>query len=344
MKKQLLFLFLPALISGIYFFYSFSDNQPKVFTSKDFQEWRIEQKKDKKPSYGNPDKAMEWYYEQRAYPIGYIPENWRDVALQHISRNNISDLYEKTTAALSWTQLGPGNIGGRIRSIKVHPNDPNTVYIGSVGGGVWKTIDGGLSWVPLKDDMENLAVCALAIDPDNPNIVYAGTGEGFFNTDALRGEGIFKTTDAGATWNRLASTNNSEFYYVNKLIIDNSTDMLYAATRNGLYKSGDGGASFTQMIGGGDVHCTDVEISYTSPTTIFTSFGVFNQSAIWRSTNGGSSFEFNLSQTDKGRIELATSASNPTLVYASFMDLNTSGVDLLAYSTNSGDNWFSTTV
>ncbi|OGU72939.1 MAG: hypothetical protein A2V93_05420 [Ignavibacteria bacterium RBG_16_34_14] len=346
MKRKSLLLFVTAIIVFVFAFYSFRDHSPQVLTSKDFQEWRIEQKKHKKPNYGNPDEAMKWYYEQRAYPIGYIPENWKEEAMQHISQYNISGIYEKTTAALNWTQLGPGNIGGRIRSIAVHPTDPNTVYIGSVGGGVWKTVDGGLSWTALKDDMENLAVCALAIDPTNPNIIYAGTGEGFFNGDALRGEGIFKTTDAGATWNRLSSTNNSEFYYVNKLVIDNSTNIIYAATRKGLYKSTDGGASFTQLVGGSgqDVHCTDIEISYTSPSTIYTAFGIFNQGEIWRSTNGGTSFEFNFNQTDHGRIELATSTSNSTLVYASFMDLNTNGVGIIAYSTNSGNNWFSKTV
>jgi photosystem II stability/assembly factor-like uncharacterized protein len=343
MKKQLLFLLVPALISAVYFF-QFSS--PQVFTSKDFLEWKIEQKKNKKLNPGYPDKAMQWYFEQRAYPLGYIPDNWREEAIQHISRHNIAGANEKITTALNWTQLGPGNFGGRIRSIVVHPSDPNTVYLGSVGGGVWKTIDGGLSWTPLNDYMENIAVCALAIDPNNPNIVYAGTGEGFFNVDALRGEGIFKTTDAGTTWNRLASTYNSDFYYVNKLVIDNSTGAIYAATRKGLYKSTNGGVNFLQMIGGGgsDVHCTDIEIAYTSPSAIYASFGMFNQSEIWRSTDGGSSFQANFSYTDHGRIELATSATNTNLVYASFLDLNTSGVGLLAYSTNKGDNWFSKTV
>src|SRR4030067_3824795 len=143
MKRKSLLLFVTAIIVFVFAFYSFRDHSPQVFTSKDFQEWKIEQKKHKKPNYGNPDEAMKWYYEQRAYPIGYIPENWKEEAMQHISQYNISGIYEKTTAALNWTQLGPGNIGGRIRSIAVHPTDPNTVYIGSVGGGVWKTVDGG---------------------------------------------------------------------------------------------------------------------------------------------------------------------------------------------------------
>ncbi|MCK7516808.1 MAG: hypothetical protein MZV64_03350 [Ignavibacteriales bacterium] len=72
--------------------------------------------------------------------------------------------------------------------------------------------------------MENLAVCTMVMDPTNTNVLYAGTGEGYFNVDAIRGAGIFKTTDAGATWNRLSATNNSSFYYVNKLVIDQTTN------------------------------------------------------------------------------------------------------------------------
>ena len=244
--------------------------------------------------------------------------------------------------ALSWTQLGPGNIGGRIRSIVVHPTDPNTVYLGSVSGGVWKTTNGGSSWFPLKDNMENLAVCSMVMDPTNSNILYAGTGEGFFNVDAIRGAGIFKTTDAGTTWNRLTSTNNSNFYYVNKLVIDQSTNAIYAATRKGLFRSTDGGSIFSGLLvgnGGADVHCMDIEIAYTSPTTIYATFGLFNDAQIWRSIDGGSSFTANLGQSGQGRIEVAVSASNPLIAIASFCDLNTNGVTLMAQTDDGGDNW-----
>ena len=96
--------------------------------------------------------------------------------------------------------------------------------------------------------MENLAVCSLVIDPNNPNTIYAGTGEGFFNIDAIRGEGIFKSTDAGANWIQLSSTNNSNFYFVNKLVFDGTTNILWAGTRTGLFNSSNGGDSFTGAI------------------------------------------------------------------------------------------------
>lgn len=106
----------------------------------------------------------------------------------------------------SWTPLGPGNVGGRTRALVIDPRAPRTMYAGGVAGGVWKTTDGGVSWRPLDDLMANLAVSSLAMDPSNSRIVYAGTGEGYYNSDAVRGAGIFKTTDGGLTWTRLPAT------------------------------------------------------------------------------------------------------------------------------------------
>ncbi len=344
MNSKLSVLMLTGIVTISFLFFDDILFHKDEATMKDFIEWKIEKKKNKKPTYGMPDKAMQWYFEQRSYPQGFIPIGWRDEALRHIEENNI---FLNGSEALNWTQLGPGNIGGRIRSIVVHPTDPNTIYLGSVGGGVWKTTNGGTSWFPLKDNMENLAVCSMVMDPTNPNVIYAGTGEGFFNLDAIRGEGIFKTTDAGATWTRLSSTNNSNFYYVNKLMIDNTNNRIYAATRKGLYASTDGGSSFSGLLvgtGGADVHCMDVEIAYTSPTTIYASFGLFNDAFLYRSTDGGSNFSPNLSQTGHGRIEIATSASNPLIAIISFLDLSTNGVSVMGRTSDGGGNWFTMTV
>jgi photosystem II stability/assembly factor-like uncharacterized protein len=216
---------------------------------------------------------------------------------------------------------------------------------------VWKTTNGGSSWFPLKDEMENLAVCSMVMDPNNPDIIYAGTGEGYFNIDAIRGAGIFKTTNAGNTWTQLSSTNNSNFHYVNKMVFDNTTNTLWVAARAALYKSVNGGSSFTTVVsgGGGSNGCMDVEIAYTSPTTIYATFGQLNQSQIWRSTDAGNTWFQNYSVSNTGRIELATSQSNPNFAYASFLDLNSAsssyyGVSYMAMTTDAGNSWNSITV
>ena len=103
-----------------------------------------------------------------------------------------------------------------------------------MAGGVWKTTDSGANWTPLGDLFANMAVCSLVIDPTNPQILYAGTGEGFFNGDAVRGAGIFKTTDGGSTWTQLSATTTSDFYYVNRMAVSpNDHNRIYAATRTG---------------------------------------------------------------------------------------------------------------
>ena len=84
----------------------------------------------------------------------------------------------------------------------------------------WRSTNGGTTWTPLDDMMANLAVCSLVMDPTNSNVIYAGTGEGFNNIDAIRGDGIFKTTNGGSNWTQLASTHaNADFHFVNGLVM-----------------------------------------------------------------------------------------------------------------------------
>lgn len=343
MKNKKQFLFLIAAFAAAFLFHTFSVK--KELTHGDFLAWKIEQKaKKKNPNPGYPDKAMQWFYEQRAYPQGFIPVGWREEAMTHIekyNRNNSSP----ATDALTWSALGPGNVGGRLRSILVHPSNSQIIYVGSVSGGIWKTTTGGSSWVPLKDNMENLAVVTLTFEGSNANTIYAGTGEGFFNVDAVRGAGIFKSTDAGATWAQLSATNNSSFYYVQKLEYDASTGTLWAATRKGLFKSSNGGTSFTQVLSGsGDIYVMDLEIANTAPTTIYAGVGHLSQSAVWRSTDAGSNWSEVRSVSGMGRIELAVSQSSPGTVYASMLNLSTYGVGNISKSTNSGTSWTNVTV
>ncbi|PYQ97679.1 MAG: hypothetical protein DMF97_13630 [Acidobacteria bacterium] len=121
------------------------------------------------------------------------------------------------------------------------------MFAGGVGGGIWKTINGGASWSPLDDFMAVLSVASLAINPITPAAMYAGTGEGYLNGDSLRGDGIFKSTDSGTTWTQLASTANSSFWQVNRLVVSPNGSVLLAATRSGLFRSTNAGVSFTRV-------------------------------------------------------------------------------------------------
>ncbi|MGD9253873.1 MAG: hypothetical protein PVG92_08080, partial [Holophagae bacterium] len=121
----------------------------------------------------------------------------------------------------TWEDLGPGNIGGRTRTLVINPEDPEMMYLGGVSGGVWKTTDGGDSWLPISDALANIAINSMAMHPDDPDVLYVGTGEGYFREVVrgtwlpLRGAGIFVTTDGGSSWERLPSTTTEDFHWVN---------------------------------------------------------------------------------------------------------------------------------
>lgn len=170
-------------------------------------------------------------------------------------------------ALVNWQSLGPGNVGGRVRSLVIHPTTPQRMWVAASSGGIWKTENGGASWSETSFPGV-LSVACMAMDPTNPNILYAGTGEGFFNasegssnTAVARGAGVYKSFDAGATWSQLASTAN--FGFVNRIAIDpRNTQKLFLATESGLYRSANGGILWVGVIlpSHGDSDVYDVRI------------------------------------------------------------------------------------
>lgn len=219
-----------------------------------------------------------------------------------------------------WSSLGPGNIGGRTRSIVIHPTVHNTMWIGSVGGGVWRTDNGGQSWAPVDDLMANLAVCCMVMDPTNPNIIYGGTGEGFSNADALRGAGIFRTTD-GTTWSQLSATTGQNFQAVNRLAMSRNGKVLLAGTKRGIFLSADvDRLTWTNVLvdAVGDVRF------HPSNNTRAVAGGLDNGQAYY-STDGGQTWKVATHATLwSGRVELTYARKNPDIVYAS-VQMNNGG-------------------
>jgi regulation of enolase protein 1 (concanavalin A-like superfamily) len=213
-----------------------------------------------------------------------------------------------------WTPLGPGNVGGRVRSILVHPTTPATMFAGSVGGGIWKTLDGGASWAPVADFMANLAVTSMVFHPTNPSIMYAATGEGYNNADAIRGAGIFKSTDGGTTWNQLAATADVSFHYVLRLAISPDGRVLLAGTRMGLFRSTDGGTSFTRTSGP-----VAVDIDF-HPTNAMRAVAGDRGGRAWVTADGGVTWVQAALALPAGmgsnRVEIAYARATPDVVYA----------------------------
>lgn len=264
-----------------------------------------------------------------------------------------------TTAGIAndrWTSLGPGNIGGRIRSIVVHPEEPDTMWVGSVGGGIWNTADGGATWHAVNDFAGNLGVSSLVMDPADPNTMYAGTGEGFFCSDAARGYGVFKSTDGGYTWNHLFSTTPSNdtgcssdynWYHVNRLSISLNRVIL-AATRGyngncgGIYRSADGGATWTSSFTG---RITDVLFDPNDPNNALANAINYNfeteqwESYILRSGDSGQSWTIvSTFAASDGRVELAYAKSDSRIAYAAYDD-GSSRAGTIYKSADGGLTW-----
>ena len=209
----------------------------------------------------------------------------------------------------SWRWLGPGNVGGRIRSIVVHPAKPGTVFAGSVGGGIWKTTNGGSSWAPVDDFMPVLSVSSLVFNPSNPNLMFAGTGEGYGNADSLRGAGIFKSADGGTTWTQLTQT-ATQFSAVTRLAISPSGAVILAGTNTGLWRSTNG-ATFTWINSG--LTPQDVDFNPLNGRRAIAA----GDGAVAYSWDGGLTWQRSGGvPTGAGRIELAFARSQPDTIYA----------------------------
>jgi hypothetical protein len=227
----------------------------------------------------------------------------------------------------AWTPLGPGNIGGRTRIIRYHPTRHTTIFAAGVSGGIWRSDDDGGSWQVTGDGLANLAVNALVIDPRQPDVMYAGTGEGYMREDVrgtglpLRGSGIFVTRNGGVTWDRLSSTLTDDFLWVNDLEIGvGDSRRLYAATRTGVWRSSDAGATWTQILSttvrGG---CLDLALRPDQPSDVlFASCGTYEQATVYRfaTASSGGAPEVVLSEPNMGRTSLAIAPSAPDIMYA----------------------------
>jgi photosystem II stability/assembly factor-like uncharacterized protein len=296
------------------------------------------------PKSGKPDEATKWFYEQRAYPGNQIPFGWRENALSHIQKHNLSKSLKPT---VGWNSVGPYNVGGRVRAIAIANVDPNIVYASSVSGGVFKSTNGGSAWTPTSDQAANLAVSSIVIDPTNNNIIYAGTGEGFFNYDAIRGEGVLKSTDAGASWTILKnfSGGSSYPYYINDLYLrPDSVNILYAASNYGLFKTTNSGSSWVYIHqGSSSSRATQIVSDPTNPLTFFVCYGNHTQDGIYKTTNGGANFTkltTGFPTAGYNRIALSISKSNPAILCASLDSASTHYTHSIQKSTDGGASWF----
>lgn len=265
------------------------------------------QKKKQTPEQGGL-KPSEQFYAMRDYP-DFRP----DITMYSLALRQAHDAVQQrgpqNGISAPWQLEGPANIGARINCIAVHPVNQNIIYIGYSGGGIWKTTDGGNFWFPIFDDQTFLAISDIAIDPQNPNVIYAGTGDLNISGYPFIGDGVWKSTNAGATWEHLGLKTQS---IISRII----------------------------------VHPTDPNTLFASSTGI--PFEANNDRGLYRSTNGGQSWEQVLFVSEQaGIIDMEIDPQNPDVLYAASWDRVRNNQQSIVSgpngriwkSTDGGDNW-----
>lgn len=168
----------------------------------------------------------------------------------------------------TWFNLGPANVAGRVLCIEVHPENSDIVFAGFASGGLWKTTDSGANWTPLGDFLPTLAVGALEIDVNNPDRMWMATGEGWGNVDAVHGVGLLVSTDGGDNWDLTGLNYDiSQGVDLYEIEYNPATGTLLVGADNGLWRSTDGGDTWTEVMTLGQ--WKDVELKKGSTSTVF---------------------------------------------------------------------------
>jgi photosystem II stability/assembly factor-like uncharacterized protein len=241
-------------------------------------------------------------------------------SLRQMRRPGMSDLAVETRLG-TWEELGPGNIGGRTRALVIEKEDPRVMYAAGVAGGVWKTEDGGRTWAPLDDLMANLGVTSLAMNPGNSDVLYAGTGE-IQAADGVRGAGIFRTDNGGASWDQLANTKSEDFHLVSDIVVSSQDpSRVYTATGTGVWRSLNEGKDWARILDTqGQGGCLDLALRTDKTTDVLFAACQMapGRSSVLRNpaAEGTGSWEEVLSEGDMGRTSLALAPSNQEVIYA----------------------------
>ena len=260
---------------------------------------------------------------------------------------------------LEFRSIGPSLTTGRISDLEIDPNNSNVWYLTVGSGGLWKTVNRGNTWVPIFDEYPSYSLGAVVVDPKDSNVVWLGTGENTHNRSTSWGDGVYKSTDAGATWHQVGLADSQK---IQKILIDpRDSDVVYVAAPGplwnpggdrGLFKTSDGGESWQRVLHvSNDTGITDAAFKPDDPDVIYAAayqrrrrnamtIAGGPEAGIFRSTDAGASWERienGLPEVEKGRIALGVDARNPDRIYAMVVARGDAGGFFL--SDNTGDSW-----
>jgi len=303
---------------------------------------------------------VDHFFLQRSWPDLKPDIRAFDQALVSIKNNEANRVTFIPGFDHSWQLEGPSNIGGRINTVLIHPTNTQIIYVGCATGGIFKTTDGGSSWLPIFDDQSFLPIGCLVFEPGNPSTIYAGTGDPNISGFPFIGDGVWKSTDDGSTWTHLGLTDQR---IVSRIAINPTNTLeIYVATmgipfeRNndrGLYKSADGGATWSQVLFiSDDAGVIDMVMDPSNPLVIYAagwnrirnneeSLGIGPAAKVYKTIDGGATWTIlanGLPSIDMSRIGLAISQSNPNTLYAAYVDDSYSFHGIYK-TTDGGLNW-----
>jgi photosystem II stability/assembly factor-like uncharacterized protein len=270
-----------------------------------------------------------------------------------------SETIRKAASGLSLRGIGPALMGGRIADIAVSPEHPSHWYVAAGSGNLWKTTNAGITWQPVFDDQASYSIGTVSIDPNQSSTVWVGTGENVSGRHVGWGDGIYKSVDAGKTWQNMGLKKSE---HIGKILVDprNSDVVLVAAEGplwsaggdRGVYKTVDGGKNWEQVLKiDENTGVTDLEFDPSNPDVVYaaayqrrrttwTLMAGGPNSGIYKSSDNGDSWrqvKTGLPKGDMGKIGLAVTPANPQLVYATIeADNSEKG---FYRSTDKGESW-----
>ena len=315
----------------------------------------------------NAFKRLKWFYRPRLNELGIFPKEFideqKEIELSKIQSDNGNSLYQ-------WTNIGPvgidfigdymvphwGIVSGRVRGLAVHPANPAIVYAGAGGGGIWKSINGGQTWIDKSGGMNMITFGSIAIDPSNPEVIYAGTGEYVWvlTERFYSGDGLYKSTNGGDNWVKI----NAEFGIVthftdvavsphnpNIVMSAIAVNLQNAGPNCGIWRSSNAGINWTRILS--MEGAWDVAFHPTNPGIVYAASGSVNSEAgFYISTDAGLTFSKSntgLPPSNRiGRIQFDVSQSDPSVIYSVIYDTIpvSGGFKSCAYkSVNGGTSW-----
>lgn len=300
--------------------------------------------------------ALNFLGMQRLYPYGRLPEKAHYAAWERMQR---SASMRSNPPVEPWESMGPHNIGGRTLAIAFNPQNPNTMYLGSASGGLWRSYTAGagaLAWERIETGFPVLAVSSIAFAPGDSTVMYIGTGEvynislagtgaAYRSTRGSYGIGILKSTDGGRSWEKSLDWSYNQQHGVWAVkVAPNSPNIVYAATTQGVFKSRDAGASWVQLHN--VVMATDLLIHPNDPNKVVVGCGNFGSPGfgLYKSEDGGLNWvkiSAGVPSQFNGKIQLGMAPSNPNIIYASFGNgfSMTDGASWLCRSSDFGSHW-----